>query len=131
LIRALLLETSAAGQLNLLSETARGDPAAASSAAIAILRAAAMDEALSGNLDGARAALRARSFMSAFSAGGDDFIRVLMGEGGGEAGALAATQFSAALDELTSRDGLLEALNTGCACAARVRSAIVRGDAAK
>ncbi len=130
LIRALSLETDAAGQLNLLSETARGDPAASSSAAIAILRAAAMDEALGANLDGARAALRARSFMSAFSAGGDDFIRVLMGQGG-EAGALAATQFSAALDELTSRNGLIEALKTGCACAARVQSAIVKGDAAK
>ena len=126
LVRALTHEpTTAMGQLSLLLDTARGDKGATTGAALAMLRSAALDAALSADLDGARAVLRARAFMESYGVAGEEFASVLCGSASGsgsgnERGRTAAASFSTHLDALTTRDGLMTALNTVCSCIQRV-----------
>ena len=129
LVRALTHEATAMGQLSVLLDTARGDKGATTGAALDMLRAAALDAALSADLDGARTVLRARAFMEGYGVAGEEFAAVLSGSGSGnEIAMTAAENFSSHLDALTKRDGLLKALiGTGqsCKCVQRVQLKLV------
>jgi hypothetical protein len=132
LVRALTLEPTAMGQLSVLLDTARGDKGATTGAALAMLRSAALDAALSADLDGARSVLRARAFMESYGVAGEEFVSVLCGSGSGsgsgsgnEMGRTAAENFSTHLDALTTRVGLMTALigvdsDNVCSCIQRV-----------
>ena len=128
LVRALTNEPNADGlaQLTMLLDTARGDKGATTPAAVAMLRAAALDAALSADLDGARSTLRARAFMEGYGASGEDFVSALCGSNGGGAGLDAAAYFGACLVALTTRDGLIAVFDniTACACAQRLHSTL-------
>lgn len=129
LVRALAGDATADGQLLVLVTACRGDANAKTPATAEILRATALDAALSNDADGARTALRAAAFVDAYATAGDAFLAAICGtadgtDAGSSSGASAAEAFGGALMDIATRDGFLRTwASCKCKCAAKLLAA--------